>query len=244
MSGASDARPERGPGEPRRQETGMTTTTITMTVDWERIHAAMTMLDIARRDTHIGYDGMCDAFGGSYSGQRYESAGAAGLCSLARAVSSICFGAWDAVHDAAGHIRAASIEDDGARAEAGTMYWSVRCAGRDDMPHVSHRGAAWRATRYGGAIERRINGARLAQILRNRENRARAQSRAAVRVALACHAAFEALAATGIIEYRPHSHICGQHKGLLSIQGLGWIAGKTEDHGWCSIDEARQYARA
>lgn len=64
---------------------------ITCTVDWARIHAACTAVDHARRAglpahyRECGYDGVCDAFGGSYYGAEYERRGLAGLAAIDRA---------------------------------------------------------------------------------------------------------------------------------------------------------------
>ena len=106
------------------------------------------------------------------------------------------------------------------------VYRSVGCRGRADMTHRSHRGAACRATRFGGEVigERVLvtSGitARRMSILR--------QVRAAAMTAIAVHEMLSALAECGVRKYDPANHICGVVDGKVNLTGLGWATGTTE----------------
>jgi hypothetical protein len=74
-------------------------------IDWPSIHAAALVVDAERRiglgtydATCLGYDGLADAFGGSYSPDAYELAGLAGAVRLLHGAQQIRHAAWDAIH--------------------------------------------------------------------------------------------------------------------------------------------------
>lgn len=70
-------------------------------VDWAEIHAAADAVDQARNGTQIGYDGVVDAYGGSYSYVGYSTL--ADLVRLADGTAKIASDAWHVVHAAREH---------------------------------------------------------------------------------------------------------------------------------------------
>lgn len=73
-----------------------------VSIDWPALHAAFTALDAARTMTErrIGYDGISDAFGGSYYGKGYESCGLRGAVQLLNGLAKVTDDAWHIIHSA------------------------------------------------------------------------------------------------------------------------------------------------
>lgn len=70
-------------------------------IDWPAIHAAALVVDAERHAVGcLGYDGISDAFGGSYFPPSYESAGLAGVVRILDGAQLIRIAAWNAVHRA------------------------------------------------------------------------------------------------------------------------------------------------
>lgn len=75
-------------------------------IDWPAIHVAALVVDAERRigklgsydSSCFGYDGISDAFGGSYSPFSWEGAGLAGAVRLLAGAHKIREAAWDAIH--------------------------------------------------------------------------------------------------------------------------------------------------
>lgn len=103
-------------------------TTYTITVDWPAIHTAAQTVDEHRTAAGgLGYDGVVDAFGGSYRSYRYEERGLAGLVALVAAADKIAHATWVYIHrantrysKAEPHERARVI--DGVRAAVRTCF--------------------------------------------------------------------------------------------------------------------------
>lgn len=210
------------------------------TINWQRLHAAASAVDATRG--RAGHDGVFDAFGGSYYPNHYQSRGLAGLHSLACAAAKIRHAVWDAIHQASTHAAVALVErpQDGAMA-----HWSVDCSGRPDRCHRSHRGAAWRATHYGGRVEYREapHGAwQRAQAAEQRHEAVIAETRKAVATAFALHELYQALDETGIVEYSPEQEICGV-TDTLQVTGLRWLVGERREDSPVSASAARAFCR-
>lgn len=206
---------------------------VVVTIDWPAIHAAAAAVDRVRGA--LGRDGVVDAFGGSYSPSYYERRGLAGLAMVAAAASSIRTAAWLAIHGASRAVREAAA----VRPEDGHLaHWAVGAAGRSDVLCRSQRGARWRAARYGGrAVTLRV-GVELAGLAR--AQRVVDLARAATATAIALHDLYAALAATGIVEYRPASEICGC-TDVIGVTGLRWLAGQECEARPVSVAAARAF---
>ena len=70
-------------------------------IDWPALHAAALVVDAERHAVGcLGYDGLSDAFGGSYFPPSYEDGGLAGVVRILGAAQVIRTAAWEAVHRA------------------------------------------------------------------------------------------------------------------------------------------------
>jgi hypothetical protein len=79
-------------------------------LDWPALHAAAIVVDAARLpvtpagpyrycyERRFGYDGITDAFGGSYFPQHYQERGLAGVCALLAGAQQVRMDAWNALH--------------------------------------------------------------------------------------------------------------------------------------------------
>ena len=107
------------------------------------------------------------------------------------------------------------------------------------MQHRTRRGAAWRASRYGGRTELRSSGRRAAE----RVQKVRQQTAAAIATALTIHPLMSALATTDAVDYQPSTEICGQDAGRVNIQGVAWLRGEVTDGGRPEIARAIELVR-
>jgi hypothetical protein len=185
-----------------------------------------------------GRGSVADPFGGSYYGGHYERAGLVGAIELLRAARTLQRTAWDDVH--ASRLRLTSAEQP-QEADHYTRWWSVDCGARDDMEHGTHRGAAWRATHYGGRVhaQRCVRQDRIEA----RRQRVISETQSAVHTAIKVHALLEYLAEVGLTEYEPSQEICGIHDRKINLTGIRWLAGhKYEQGSGVPLDDALDIA--
>lgn len=214
-------------------------TTITITINWPAIHAAIAAVDRARVDARckLGRIGAADVFGGAYYPSHYESQGLAGLVRLSGALDRLADEAWQIVH-------AASRVADGAvpLAAGPTMiaWWSR--VDNVERRHPTRRAARDYARRHGGTWQRRDVPPHASEAMREA---ARApvieRARLATRVAIAVARAKALLAETGVRKH-PENEIAGTGGGY-GLCGLGWLAGwPCEPHGSVTSAMVEEFA--
>lgn len=207
-------------------------TTLTVNVDWPRIHAAFREVDRVR-GKH-GHRPSWDALGGSYFGPHYESRGLAGLADLRSAAREIADDAWSCVHRGHEDLKEArSIKDPLTRLVAVLPDGSVR-TGRSD------RGTRWIATRHGGHTKLAADPAA----------GRRARSRAVARVVEGLRSALllvepltearEALVEAGVDDAPVGQVLCDldPEDGTVAQTGWRWIAGEEREVTSVTVPEA------
>jgi ribulose-5-phosphate 4-epimerase/fuculose-1-phosphate aldolase len=189
-----------------------TKTLIVVTIDWPRIHTAISALDIARQPLGLGHQRCIDALGGTYSPERYESRGLAGLAELNAAVNVIAEHVWDYLHESQRRLDAELARFEPRRGD----WW---CVGNGSAcESVSHRGAAIMAGRTPYAWV--AHGAVLRAEMRDKHVRL---AETALEVAACLRRAKQELAATGI-RRDPHGEICyGDGDDDYGISGIDWV---------------------
>ena len=210
--------------------------TYTIDIDWDRIHAACEAVDAARAgmENRGNSQGLWDHFGGTYCRQSYERYGLAGIVRINTVAHDLARQCWDAVHAASQRLASSVVPRE---SDYVTVYRSVGCSGHSDMTHRTHRGAAWRATRFGGRVQR--DRVLVSSGITARRMGVLRQTQAAVTTAVAVHDLLTVLSESGVCQYEPRNHICGVVDGRINLTGLGWLTGTREyDGGYPLADVA------
>lgn len=181
----------------------------------------------------IGYDGVVDAFGGTYHGAHYEQSGLAGIAQIAQALRTITDHAWRIIHAAATHARSAAVR----RTDDGYYYTTIplfdddgkQLLDADGDPQVQ-RVRRWSRTVAARTIRRRVQGVI-------------ARAQAGTRVMLAARPLYDLLRAIGIVDSDPTQCItagCGEQQ--INATGLLWLAGCSREEESASIAQAQAFA--
>lgn len=203
----------------------MSKKTIQLTFDWEKVHETMSEVDKARGRGWgiIGRDGCFDVFGGSYFGYHYERRGFPGLLALYHACEKMRNQVWDIVHGGKKSLDEALQPTD---LDTRIVYWSTGFYDREPKKHQTHRGAAWRATRFNGVVvkEKEIIQSKIDE----RVIGIKMRIRSAIKTAIALDKAFRLFKEIGICEYSSLT-ICAVHDGRINLCGIRWLAGERKE---------------